>query len=144
MGPNLYELGVLTGRQLRSFDEVVEAAQRLVAWGVKKVLVKHLGDCSRDKQAFEMLLVTAEQTLHIARPLYTFAKMPVGVGDLICSVMLASLLNGYEDKQALERTTSVVDAVMRLTKEHDSYELRLIDARHQIMEPQIRYQATVL
>ena len=70
--------------------------------------------------------------------------MPVGVGDLICSVMLASLLNGYEDKQALERTTSVVDAVMRLTKEHDSYELRLIDARHQIMEPQIRYQATVL
>ena len=144
MGPNLYELGVLTGRQLRSFDEVVEAAQQLVAWGVKKVLVKHLGDCSRDKQAFEMLLVTPEQTLHIARPLYTFAKMPVGVGDLICSVMLASLLNGYEDKQALERTTSVVDAVMRLTKEHDSYELRLIDARHQIMEPQIRYLATVL
>ncbi len=32
MGPNLYELGVLTGRQLRSFDEVVEAAQQLVAW----------------------------------------------------------------------------------------------------------------
>lgn len=55
MGPNLYELGVLTGRQLRSFDEVVEAARQLVSWGVKKVLVKHLGDCSRDKQAFEML-----------------------------------------------------------------------------------------
>ena len=91
-----------------------------------------------------MLLVTPEQTLHIARPLYTFAKMPVGVGDLICSVMLASLLNGYEDKLALERTTSVVDAVMRLTKEHDSYELRLIDARHQIMDPQVRYQATVI
>ena len=144
MGPNLYELGVLTGRQLRSFDEVVEAARQLVSWGVKKVLVKHLGDCSRNKQAFEMLLVTPEQTLHIARPLYTFAKMPVGVGDLICSVMLASLLNGYEDKQALERTTSVVDAVMRLTKEHDSYELRLIDARHQIMDPQVRYQATVI
>ena len=40
-----------------------------------------------------------------------------------------------EDKQALERTTSVVDAVMRPQKEHDSYELRLIDARHQIMDP---------
>ena len=49
-----------------------------------------------------------------------------------------------QDKQALERTTSVVDAVMRLTKEHDSYELRLIDARHQIMDPQVRYQATVI
>ncbi|EPA9940531.1 hypothetical protein Q0T61_20530 [Escherichia coli O156:H5] len=58
--------------------------------------------------------------------------------------MLASLLNGYVDKQALERTTHIVDAVMRLTKERSSYELCLIDARHQIMEQQIRYQATVL
>ncbi|MEL8851752.1 bifunctional hydroxymethylpyrimidine kinase/phosphomethylpyrimidine kinase, partial [Escherichia coli] len=130
--------------QLRSFEEVVEAAKQLVARGVKKVLVKHLGSCSRDKQSFEMLLVTQKQTLHIARPLYTFAQMPVGVGDLICSLMLASLLNGYEDKQALERTNSIVDAVMRLTKEFNSYELCLIDARHQIMDPQILYQATVL
>ncbi|MEL8851762.1 pyridoxal kinase, partial [Escherichia coli] len=56
MGPNLYELSVLTGKQLRSFEEVVEAAKQLVARGVKKVLVKHLGSCSRDKQSFEMLL----------------------------------------------------------------------------------------
>lgn len=43
MGPNLYELRELTGKQLRRFDEVVEAAKQLVARGVKKVLVKHLG-----------------------------------------------------------------------------------------------------
>lgn len=54
-----------------------------------------------------------------------------------------SLLNGFEDKQKLERTTCIVDAVMWLTKEHGSYELWLIDAHHQIMEPQISYRATV-
>lgn len=144
MGPNLYELGVLTGREIRCFDEVVCAAQQLVSWGVKKVLVKHLGVCARDQDSFEMLLVTQEHVLHIARPLYHFAKMPVGVGDMICSAMLASLLNGFEDKQALERTNSIVDAVMQQTKQHESYELRLIDARQQIIHPQIRYPATVL
>ena len=58
--------------------------------------------------------------------------------------MLASLLNGFEDKEALERTTSIVDSVMHLTKERGSYELRLIEARYQIMDPQVRYRATVL
>ncbi|MEE7161454.1 PfkB family carbohydrate kinase [Escherichia coli O156:H5] len=95
MGPNLYELRELTGKQLRRFDEVVEAAKQLVARGVKKVLVKlsapdtksrHITrnlfnimqicrllalvtECSGggrpdppEKQAFEILLVTPEQT----------------------------------------------------------------------------------
>lgn len=144
IGPNIYELGIMSGRKIQSFEDVINAAKQLVKSGIKKVLVKHLGPFSCDEEMFEMLLVTQEQVLHIARPLYKFSKQPVGVGDLICSVMLASLLNGFDDKQALERTTSIVDAVMRLTQEQKSYELCLIEARHQIMYPQYHYLAKVL
>lgn len=144
MGPNLHELEILTGKTLNTFDEVVYAAQQLVAQGVSKVLVKHLGKCAKDPAAFEMLLVTGRQVLHIARPLYLFPKQPVGVGDLTCSVLLAGLLNGFDDVTALEYSANIVDAVMRHTWQRESYELELIESRHFIMNPMIRYAAMEL
>lgn len=144
MGPNLYELGMLTGRTLSRLDDVIEAARTLIARGVGKVLVKHLGACARDKNAFEMLLVTRDKVLHTTRPLYPFSRYPVGVGDLTCALLLGCLLNGMSDKAALEFTTSAADAVMRQTWQKESYELCMIDARHQIMAPEIQYFAEEL
>lgn len=144
MGPNLYELGMLTGTTLSTFDEVVDAARLLTMRGVKTVLVKHLGTCARDKTMFETLLVTRDKVLHTARPLYPFSRYPVGVGDLTCAILLACLLNGMNDKTALEYTTSAVDAVMQETWRKESYELRLIDARQRIMAPEMQYRAEAL
>lgn len=144
MGPNLHELERLTGNALNSFEEAVAAAQQLVSRGVGKVLVKHLGKCAQDKSAFEMLLVSERQVLHIARPLYLFPKQPVGVGDLTCSVLLACLLNGIDDVSALEYSANIVDAVMRRTWQRESYELALIESRHLIINPVIRYHAKKL
>ena len=57
-------------------------ARSLLARGPKAVLVKHLSYPGKPAESFEMLLVTAEGSWHLRRPLLAFPRQPVGVGDL--------------------------------------------------------------
>lgn len=107
LGPNLFGLELLTGKHLSSLEDVVNAARELINKGIKKVRVKYLAGCARDKETFEMVLVTEQHVLHISRPLYPFAKEPVGVGDLTCEILFACLVNGLNDRAALEITGNV-------------------------------------
>ena len=47
-----------------------------------------------------MLLVTADHSWHVSRPLVDFGeRQPVGVGDLTSGLMLVDLLKGVELKR---------------------------------------------
>ncbi len=141
MAPNLLELETLCDTQLADLAQTRAAAHRLLARGVKMVLVKHLGRAASQAGRFEMLLATNEGDYLIARPLYEFARQPVGVGDLISALMLANLQAGFEAVAAFERTNAAVDAVLLRTWQADAYELQLIDAQSAFAEPQIEHRA---
>lgn len=80
MAPNLLELETLCDTHLADLDQTRAAAHQLLARGVKLVLVKHLGRAAQDSSRFEMLLATPQGDYLIARPLYDFARQPVGGG----------------------------------------------------------------
>lgn len=105
------------------------------------LLVKHLGRAASDPGRFEMLLATPQGDYLIARPLYPFARQPVGVGDLISALMLANLQAGFDAVAAFERTNAAVDEVLRQTWQADAYELQLIAAQAAFAEPQIAHRA---
>ena len=105
------------------------------------VLVKHLGRAAQESGRFEMLLATPEGDYLIARPLYAFARQPVGVGDLISALMLANLQTGYDAVTAFERTNAAVDTVMLHTWQAEAYELQLISAQDAFAEPVIKVRA---
>ncbi|EFA29137.1 pyridoxal kinase, partial [Haemophilus influenzae HK1212] len=56
MTPNLHELRQLTEFPINTFDDVLKAVNALIAKGVKKVLVKHLGSAGKinDPDTFEI------------------------------------------------------------------------------------------
>lgn len=141
IAPNLLELETLTGLKINTFEEVKSACESLIELGVKAVLVKHLSKAAISQNEFEMLLVTADNSYHVTRPLYNFAKQPVGVGDLVSGLMLANLLAGHEMETAFERMNASVDAVLRETYHRNSYELCLIEAQNCIAEPKILHKA---
>ncbi|WP_419465345.1 pyridoxal kinase PdxY [Aeromonas caviae] len=141
MAPNLLELETLCDVHLTTLAQTRVAARRLLEKGVKMVLVKHLGRAASVPGRFEMLLATPEGDYLIARPLYDFARQPVGVGDLISALMLANLQAGYEGVSAFERTNAAVDAVLRQTWEANAYELQLIAAQSAFADPQIAHRA---
>lgn len=144
LAPNLLELEQLTEREIRNMPQALAACQQLRDQGVKLVMVKSLGKAGFAMDRFEMLLVCEEGAFHISRPLYPFARDPIGVGDLLSATMLANLLAGFTPVAAFERTNASVDAVVAQTWLAGAYELQLVAAQQAMVLPQVREQATRL
>ncbi|CAO96832.1 pyridoxal kinase PdxY [Erwinia tasmaniensis] len=145
IAPNLLELEMLSGHPVTNVDDAVAAARALIAKGPKIVLVKHLARAGYRSDRFEMLLVTADEAWHIARPLIDFGvRQPVGVGDLTSGLLLVDLLHGLSLKQALEHITAAVYEVMLKTHEMGEYELQLVAAQQAIAQPRQDFGAVKL
>ncbi|MBP8222753.1 MAG: pyridoxal kinase PdxY [Aeromonas sp.] len=144
LAPNLLELEQLTEREIRNVPQALAACQQLRDQGGKLVMVKYLGKAGFAMDRFEMLLVCEEGAFHISRPLYPFARDPIGVGDLLSATMLANLLAGFTPVAAFERTNASVDAVVAQTWLAEAYELQLVAAQQAMVLPQVREQATRL
>ena len=143
MTPNLSELRTLSDFPINTFEDVLKAANALIAKGVKKVLVKHLGKAGKlnDPDTFEIIMATPEGVWHLNRPLYKFSFEPVGVGDLIAGTFLAHYLNCGNDVEAFEKMNNAVAGVMKTTFDLKSYELQPIAARFEILNPSTNYKA---
>lgn len=145
IAPNLLELEMLSGREVVDVAQAVAAARELIAKGPKVVLVKHLARAGYRSDRFEMLLITADEAWHIARPLIDFGvRQPVGVGDLTSGLLLVDLLHGLTLQQALEHVTAAVYEVMLKTHQMGEYELQLVAAQQAIAEPQQHFSAEKL
>lgn len=145
IAPNLLELEMLSGKTVANVDESVAAARELIAAGPKIVLVKHLARAGRRSDRFEMLLVTADEAWHIARPLVDFGvRQPVGVGDLTSGLLLVNLLHGKALQAALEHVTASVYEVMLKTHAMGEYELQLVAAQDAIATPTQHFAAEKL
>lgn len=108
IAPNLLELEILSGHPVADVEQAVTTARALIATGPKVVLVKHLARAGYRSDRFEMLLVTADEAWHIARPLIDFGvRQPVGVGDLTSGLLLVDLLHGLSLQQALEHVCAL-------------------------------------
>lgn len=142
--PNQLELDSFCGRRAESLQDCADMARSLLARGPQVVLVKHLAYPGKAADAFEMLLVTAEQTWHLRRPLLAFPRQPVGVGDLTSGLFLAKVLLGDSWLQAFEFAASAVHEVLLETQACASYELQLVRAQDRIAHPRVRFEAVAL
>lgn len=145
IAPNLIELEILAGRDVKDVADAVLAARELIAQGPEIVLVKHLARAGYSQDRFEMLLVTADEAWHISRPLIDFgARHPVGVGDVTSGLLLVKLLQGATLRDALEHVTAAVYEIMVTTKEMGEYELQVVAAQDSIAKPVHCFSATQL
>ena len=145
IAPNLIELEILAGRDVKDVNDAVLAARELIAQGPEMVLVKHLARAGYSQDRFEMLLVTADEAWHISRPLIDFgARHPVGVGDVTSGLLLVKLLQGASLRDALEHVTAAVYEIMVSTKEMGEYELQVVAAQDRIAKPVHCFSATQL
>ncbi|QYD70414.1 pyridoxal kinase PdxY [Paraburkholderia edwinii] len=142
--PNHSELQRLVGRMIETTEEAVTACRELMQRGPKLVLVKHLLDRNSPADRFNMLVVTERESWVGQRPLYPFARQPVGVGDLTSAVFVARTLLGDPLRVAFEHTLAAVNGVMRATWDAGRYELELIAAQNDIAHPREWFDAWVV
>jgi pyridoxine kinase len=139
--PNHSELQRLVGRMIETVEEAVAACRELMQRGPKLVLVKHLLDRNSPADRFNMLVVTERESWVGQRPLYPFARQPVGVGDLTSAVFVARTLLGDPLRVAFEHTLAAVNGVMRATWDAGRYELELVAAQNDIAHPREWFDA---
>ncbi|KAF1051564.1 MAG: Pyridoxal kinase PdxY [Stenotrophomonas maltophilia] len=144
LSPNQLELDSFCGRLPTSLEDCADMARELLARGPKAVLVKHLNYPGKPADAFEMLLVSAEHTWHLRRPLLAFPRQPVGVGDLTSGLFLARLLQGAELREAFKFSAAAVHEVLLETQACGSYELELVRAQDRIAHPRVKFEAVRL
>lgn len=139
--PNQLELNSFACRRPTSLEDCVGMARALLERGPKAILVKHLDYPGRAAEDFEMLLVSAEGTWHLRRPLLAFPRQPVGVGDLTSGVFLARLLLGNDLIEAFEFSAAAVHEVLLETQACGSYELELVRAQDRLVHPRVKFEA---
>lgn len=142
--PNLLELQILSNLEIKTFNDVLNAIKTLQNKPIQAILVKNLLHAGKTTELFEMILATPSQNYHLARPLYDFPHRPLGVGDLICSLFTAHLVNGQSQLTAFELAANAANHVLDITKQQDARELAIIDAQQWIKQPDLKYRGTPL
>lgn len=142
--PNLLELQILSNLEIKTFNDVLNAIKTLQNKPIRAILVKNLLHAGKTTELFEMILATPSQSYHLARPLYDFPHRPLGVGDLICSLFTAHLVNGQSQLTAFELAANAANHVLDITKQQNARELAIIDAQQWIKQPDLKYRGTPL
>ena len=142
--PNLLELQILSNMEIKTFNDVLNAIKTLQNKPIQAILVKNLLHAGKTTELFEMILATPSQSYHLARPLYDFPHRPLGVGDLICSLFTAHLVNGQSQLTAFELAANAANHVLDITKQQNARELAIIDAQQWIKQPDLKYRGTPL
>lgn len=144
--PNLEELQILHGSELKSFADAVNATIELSKKGPSIVMVKHLHRCALDPETFEAIIYdnNTGKLYHLRRPLVQLEREPVGAGDMLTGILLACLLTGKTTLEAFEHTNNAVYYVVEEAGRIGELELQPVAVRREIMDPPLTYRATEL
>jgi pyridoxine kinase len=139
--PNQFELEFLTGRQVGSTDDLLDAADALRELGPRTVLVTSVETGDAGEDAISMVAVSDDGAWSVTTP-----RLPLsvnGAGDATAALFLAhTTTDGPE--VALGRTAASVFAVMELTHAGGHREIQLVGAQQQIADPPARFPVTRL
>lgn len=135
--PNRFELAWLTGRPLKDSADLIAAARTL---GPPKVLVTSAFAGTPDRTG--NLLVTADGALLAEHP--AFARVPNGTGDLTAALLVAHLLDGRTEAEALMVATASVYDVLQSTRVRGADELTLAADADLLRAPKTTIDATVI
>ena len=102
--PNCFELGWLTGKPVSNKAQVLIAAATLPC---KEILATSI-PAGADKLA--TLAITRSTYAETSSPLRL--EVPHGTGDFLAGLYLAARLNGYESREALKLSASVLDSAI--------------------------------
>lgn len=123
--PNGFELEHLTGRLVRTIDEVAAAARTLLGGRTNWVIVTSAAPDSWSAGQMRVAVVTSE-AVHVLDHARIDAA-PKGTGDLFSAVVTARLLAGCSLVDAAQHACDSVVAAVALTHARQSAELLLPD-----------------
>lgn len=130
--PNQFELEFLTGRTIRTQDELVDAAEALRSRGPKVVLVTSALTEDTPADSIQMFCVSDQGAWIVTTPMLPMVVK--GGGDATAAIFLAHHLTDGP-RRALSRTAATMYAVLERTHASGSEEMLLVAEQQEIAHP---------
>lgn len=129
--PNLFELETLSGREIGTPEQALDAARSLLAAGPRMILVTSLAFDGPASDEIGMLLVTAQDAWQVVLPRIVFEpqREPHGAGDLAAALLLGHLLLGRRPEEALARLAAALSQLLERSAAQGGGELALVAAQ---------------
>lgn len=140
--PNQFELGYLTGHEVGTLEQTLEAVKAAQEIGPKTVLVTSVKRPETPEDTIEMLAVDGDRAYIVATPHLPFKRN--GSGDVTAALFTGHYVETHDAKLALKRTASSVYDLLHNTYETDSQELQLIESQDVFANPQLQFQVEEL
>lgn len=140
--PNQFELEFLTGRRVRTLDDVLAAADVARSLGPDTVLVTSVSCAENAPGTLDLVAVSEAGAWRVSTPLLSGVFQ--GAGDLTAAVFLARLLQTQHLAGALARTASIVFGILDATARSGERELALVQAQEELVNPSRSFEAVRL
>jgi pyridoxine kinase len=137
--PNHFEFEYLCGVKATTSDQMIEAAQALLARGPSTVVVTSAELTDTPDGEIETLAIERSKAWRVRTP-----KLPIspnGTGDLFASLFVSARVLGSDTPEALSHAASAIFAVLERTAISGTEEMRIVESAGQLTHPSRRFDA---
>jgi pyridoxine kinase len=140
--PNHFEFEWLCGAKAATSDQMIEAAQALLARGPSTVVVTSAELEGEPAGEIETLAIERAKAWRVRTP-----KLPIspsGTGDLFASLFTSARVLGSDTPDALAHAASAIFAVLERTALRGTGEMRIVESGDLLVHPTRRFEAVAV
>jgi pyridoxine kinase len=140
--PNHFEFEYLAGAKASTSDQMIEAAQALLARGPSTVVVTSAELADTPDGEIGTLAVERSQAWRVRTP-----KLPIspnGTGDLFAALFASARVLGSDTPDALAHAASAIFAVLEQTAIRGTEEMRIVESAGLLVHPKRRFDAVAV
>jgi pyridoxine kinase len=131
--PNAYELSLLTGRDLQTRSDALQALRILQSRGPRIVILSSFTGADMPAGMLDVMAVDGAASWRVSVP--QIAAKFSGAGDVFAGLFLNFWLNDRNAGAALGQACSALFSVLKETAARGSEELELIAAQNMLVKP---------
>jgi pyridoxine kinase len=140
--PNHFEFEWLCGAKAATTDQMIEAAQALLARGPSTIVVTSAELEGKPTGEIDTLAVERSQAWRVRTP-----KLPIspnGTGDLFAALFASARVLGSDTPDALAHAASAIFAVLERTALSGTEEMRIVESAELLAHPKRRFDAVAV
>jgi pyridoxine kinase len=140
--PNHFEFEWLCAAKAATTDQMIEAAQALLARGPSTIVVTSAELQGKPAGEIDTLAVERCQAWRVRTP-----KLPIspnGTGDLFAALFASARILGSDTPDALAHAASAIFAVLERTAISGTEEMRIVESAELLAHPKRRFGAVAV
>lgn len=121
--PNLYELGIITGKKTNDFDELLKQIKSLQSYRNARIVITSCILSDTPENSLENIVAEGGEVKRHPSP--CIPMVPSGTGDLFTGLLTADIANGFSLNDAVEDAAQIIVEILTNMQKTGRSEIQL-------------------